>query len=1011
MSVDLSPFVGQNRVLLVDGLVDLFGRVCDSGESLWVSLEAPSGWGKTRVGKQFYARLAAGQSLPPYWPATIADPNRKSVTPVGERQAGSLPDYLWWGVSCSDRNGVAAEALRSDLKHLEEHAPFVDVVCRHGRGFKETVIEGFLRERSALLEAGALDLAGAVVPGLGLVALFARMATGALKSRREDQSLVGEASQVGAGGRELPEEVIEQLCALGDAGFPVVLFIEDIHLADATLIDVLEGVLRRSSHLLLVTTTWPGKLDDVPKFADLARDLGDQVLWVGYLGAAGPPFPDGAGLTELDAGDCAQLVRAHYPLTDSATVELLVERYRNPWALELVCDMPRYRDEFGPRGDLRIPAEDVDSLPDATLEDLYREYWGQLPTKLRLRYAVAAVISPEAINADSGRGHRTWSDAVLDEVIEELGLPTSIDLAGHVGAARDAYGWVTHVDDYLRRWAEADQHDVATEDGRRDLNKRVSNARRRILAAVADAVLSQGEPDSHSARTIISLHAEGFITDAGPVAAAIAVALDDIGDDSARAVERWRLYDLYLELRERDPSSVDADTDLLVRFNGIDAIRSAGRHDLAAERYRDLVALTQDTLGSDDLMTLIARNNLAMMLKATGRSDEAVALLEQVLADGIRVLGFGHPETLIWRNNIATTLPAAGRVEEAIALLEQALDDSVRVLGTDHPETLRLRSNVAAVLHAANRTDEAVVAVEEVLADRIRVLGTDHPDTLRSRNDLAGSFQSANRVAEAIALFEQALADSVRVLGTDHPTTLRSRNGLAGALWAENRVAEAIALFEQALADGIRVLTPDHPEVLRSRNGLAVALHAVDRDEEAVAIVEQIVAERTGALGADHPETLQSRTDLAGALHAAGRTDEAITIVEQILADRVRVQGIDHPDTQTSLGNLGGLLRGVGRVEEAIARFEQALHDSIRSLGHDHPATGALRRRLAGALQELDRTDEAISVVEQILAQSIRVLGIDHPDTLKTRAGLAAMLHEAGRIDEANAIIEQTLDE
>ena len=1011
MSLDFSPFVGQSRVLLVDGLVEFFGRVSVSGESLWVSLEAPSGWGKTRVGKQFYARLAAGQSSPPYWPATIADPNRKSVVPVGERPAGSLPDYLWWAVSCSDRNGVAAEALRSDLKQLEEHAPFVDIVCRHGRDFKEKVIEGFLRERSALLEAGALDLAGTVVPGLGLVALFARMATGALKTSRENQSLVGEASQIGAGSGELPDQVIEQLCALGNAGFPMVLFIEDIHLADTTLMDVLEGVLRRNSYVLLVTTTWPGKLDDAPRLADLARGCGDRVLRVGYLSAAGPPFPDGAGLTELDADDCAQIVRAHYPLTDSATVELLVDRYRNPWALELVCDMPRYRDEFGPQGDLRIPAEDVDSLPDATLEDLYREYWRQLPPKLRLRYAVAAVISPEAINADSGLGHRTWSDAVLDEVIEELGLPTSIDLAGDVGAARDVYGWVTHVDDYLRRWAETDQHDVATEDGRRDLNKRVSNARRKILAAVADAMLSQDEPDSHSARTIISLHAEGFVTDAGPVAAAIAVVLDDIGDDSARAAERWRLYDLYLELRERDPSSVDTDTDLLVRFNGIDAIGRTGRHDLAAERYRDLVALTQDTLGPDDPMTLIARNNLAMMLKATGRNDEAVALLEQVLADGIRVLGLDHPETLIWRNNIATTLAAAGRIEEAITLLKQALDDSIRVLGADHPETLRLRSNVAAALYAANRTDEAAVAVEEVLADRIRVLGTDHPDTLRSRNDLAGALQSANRLPEALELYEQALADSVRVLGTDHPTTLRSRNGLAGALWEVNRAAEAIELFEQALADGIRVLTPDHPEVLRSSQGLALALHAVDRHEEAVAMVEQIVAERTNALGTDHPETLQSRTDLAGALHAASRTDEAITLVEQILADRTRVHGIDHPDTQTSLGNLGGLLRQAGRHEEAIARLEQALHDSIRSLGQDHPATGALRRRLAGALQELGRTDEAITVVEQILAQSIRVAGIDHPDTLKARAGLAAMLHEAGRIDEANAIIQQSLDE
>ena len=825
----MSRFVGASRVALADGLVALFDDVRDSGGSRWISLEAPSGWGKTRVGREFYARLAGGQSPPRYWPEVIADPNRKAVVPTGDRQSGSLPDFLWWGVSCSDRHGVAIEALRSDLGQLERHAPFVDLVCRRGRGLKEKAIQGALSTWKALAVPGAKHLAGTVVPGAGLASSIVRTAAGAARVRRQERRLVGQESPVDAGGGDLAAQAVEQLCALGSAGFPVVVFIEDVHLADAELLEVLEGLLRRGSHLLVVTTTWPGKLDEVPEFAGLARDLGERALRVGHLVAAGPPFPDGAGLVALDAADCAQIVRAHYPQADSATVGFLVDRYSNPLALELVCAMPRYREQFGQRGDLRISAEDIDSLPAATIEGLYRDYWSQLPERLRLRYAVAGAISPEAINFEGGRGHRTWSDAVLDEVIAGLKLPTSADLAGAVGATRDAYGWVAHVDEYLRRWAETDQYDIATDDGRRILNRYLSDARRKVLGAVASAVLRDPAPRSHSARTIVALHAEGYIVDPAPVSAAIAVVLGDLGYDSARASERRRLYELFGELRERDPGSVDADTDLAVRFNGIDAIATAGRPDLAAEQYRDLIAHTQDTLGPDHPDTLTSANNLALALRDAGRAPEAIDIYTRVIADQTRVLGPDHPDTLTSANNLALTLRDAGRAPEAIDIYTRVIADQTRVLGTDHAHTLTTRNNLALTLWGAGRILEAADLHEQVLADRTRVLGTDHPDTLTSANNLALTLWASGRVSEAIDIYTQVLADQTRILGTDHPQTLTTRNNLATALRDADRVPEAIDIYTQVLADQTRVLGTDHPQTLMTRNNLATTLRDAGR--------------------------------------------------------------------------------------------------------------------------------------------------------------------------------------
>ncbi|AUB80182.1 hypothetical protein [Candidatus Thiodictyon syntrophicum] len=58
------PFLGESRIHLVDGLVAILAAAETLGEARWVSLEAASGWGKTRVAQALYARLGqAGGDL------------------------------------------------------------------------------------------------------------------------------------------------------------------------------------------------------------------------------------------------------------------------------------------------------------------------------------------------------------------------------------------------------------------------------------------------------------------------------------------------------------------------------------------------------------------------------------------------------------------------------------------------------------------------------------------------------------------------------------------------------------------------------------------------------------------------------------------------------------------------------------------------------------------------------------------------------------------------------------
>ena len=967
MVKEVSPFVGRSRLRLVEGLVEVYDGVCSSGQSRWVSLEAPSGWGKTRVGKRFYAELAARQEkeLPKYWPETLGETSRderKIVVPRGEREEGSLPTFLWWGMSCSSGDGSdGAGALREGLSELASHSQYVSIACRNSQTIGEKAIKNLRNQVWEFAEGGAVEAVsqaaaavGASLPGMGLAVLALKKASGAMQGHRADSRLVAAASELGASTGGLVEDLVEQFHQIGRARFPVVLFVEDVHFAHEALLEALDAMLRRVSHLLVVTTAWPGRIDQISELSTLARDLGERAVRVGHLHPAGPPFPEEAGLTELGRDDCEDIVRAHYKQADPETVALLVNRYSNPCALELVCMMPKFTRQFGERGDLKIPPEEISSLPKAT-DKLYRTYWDQLPEDLRLKYAVAAAISPATISPHQGGGHNTWSSPVLNDILTGLNLCDTADLHDGIEAATDAYGWVMHVDEYLRRWFEIDQHHIASSAGDDLLAEHVMSARDTILTALADAMLRGAKPSAHAARTIVALRGEGFITDDATVASAVATICGALGYDETAVSERKRLYELYLTLDRNSRNSIDTDTDLAIHLNGIHAIACSGHADLAAQHYRDLLTRVEDTLGPDHPTTLEIRSDLAWTLRDAGRVDESIRLNRQILADSIRVLSADHPDTLAAGHNLAGALSHAGRVDEAISVYEQVLADSIRVLSADHPDTLATQNDLADEYQEAGRVDEAISSLEEVVAERTRVLGADHPDTLMSRDNLAWTLLEADQVDEAISSFEEVVAERTRVLGADHPTTLTSRDNRGWALQAAGRVDEAISMIEQVVADRIRVLGPDHPDTLMSRNNLAGALHAAGRREEAISMIEQVVTDRTRVLSLDHPATLLSRDNLAVALRDAGRIGEAIDIFEEVLADRTRVLSPVHPKTLTSRDNLARALLDAGRVKAAVKIFEEVLAERTRVLSPDHPDILASRDILSRARRASDR--------------------------------------------------------
>ena len=1058
MVKELATFVGQSRMLLVEGLVELFDEVSSSGESRWVSLEAPTGWGKTRVGKRLYAELAARQKPPAYWPASLGEVSRgehKVVAPKGKRQEGSLPEFLWWGIACSSDEHFRAPALREGVSELASHSQYVSIACRKNRPIGEKAIDRVRSEAWDFMKAGAMEGFGAVVgtlgvalPGMGLAVLAGRKMASAVKSHRADRQTVGDESEIGASSRGLVEELTEQFREIGRAKFPVLVFVEDVHFADEALLSALNAMLRRVSHLLVVTTTWPGKVDENPDLSRLARELGDRVVRVGDRRPAGPPFPDRAGLMELEEDACKAIVREHYPHADPETVTLLVDRYRNPGALDLVCDMVGFKQSFGERGDLYIAPENIRVLPKAT-SDLYKQYWDQLPVSQKLRYAVAAAISPAAIDPDEGAGYHTWSAPVLHDVIRRLNVQSYADLHDAIEASTDAYGWVMNVDEYLRRWSEIDQHQIAANAGS-ELLETYLIAREQILTAVANVVLSGASPSSHAARTVIALYAANHIKDGAPVIKAVAMALDDLGYDDTAIQERVRLYGHYLELAES--TSIDELTDLDVHFNGIDAIAASGRYTRAVDGYRCLHTRTLDVhgakhrrtlktlhylaenlcqvgqgleaiktfehacaglselVGEDHPDTLSAFSGLAEALEWVGRGDEAVNILERVLESRIRVLGDGHPDTSASRHHLAHALTLEGRSLEAIGVFERVLADRADALGEDHPETLAARIDLAQQLAKTGRVD-AVETLEKVLADRVRVLGEDHLDTWEARDHLAKAYEFTGRWDKAVALFEQIAIDRVRVLGEDHPDTLDAKCRLAHELPVARRDDEVLDLLKQVLEARTRVLGSDHPDTIDTRADVAFQLFLEERLEEALDEFKQVVAARKRVLGEDHPDTLRARGEIARLWSQMGRLDDAIDLYDQLVVEAAQVLGTGHDIKYYYLDMKAEALQNAGRIEDAIAVYRHSIRDRVETLGPYHPETMEAHDQLAYTLSKAGELDEAISILRRILDDRIAVHGEHHESVSSTRRGLAPTLVDAGRYSEAITVYEQIVDD
>ena len=995
-------FVGSDRVGVVDSLVGVFDRVVGGGGAGLVVLSAPTGFGKTRVVQEFFARVSAAQPVPAYWPARLEGDSsqrwtltRKCVFPaVVDVPAGAVMGWMWWGVSCSLRQDrTPTQALFDDATQL----------AAHGGSLLERLSAGDVAGRS-------VDGTSALVGALGLLGVMLAppvalgvSVVGGLRTLWQNKDLLGavtkwradrDAAKTGfrldadGHGREQQIRVLGDNIVKMSQQVPVVLVIDDAHWADSTLVEFVDQVMSAPRvRVMIVATTWPTH-DELNPFQE----------WFNQFGPAHPDRCEMVALQRFEEHDLDALIQSEYsaiaPVGAAQLPADVVARVGEicgvtPMGVRAVFGLERTQRLIQQQ---HLTIDEITRLP-RDLEDALRKYWDEIPQTVQTVLAMAAVAGIRFLPAP---------------IIAAATAQGITDATHRLGQGQHPYSFVRGIEADLAAFVDPIFYDAA----QRAAQDTFTSAEYQIIReALVDYALIVSLEDSTQAvceaawSAHVMLAKEGFTNTTNAAQSALNLAhLAANKFDYTTAIQQTQL-----SLDWTPSEQVDHPDTLNARANLANWIGEMGRVDDAIAMFEAVLIDQTRVLGPDHPSNLVTRHNLAGWLGKYGRVDDAITMLEALFIDEVRILGVGHLYVLTTASTVAHWYGEVGNVDGAITMLEAILDIELRGLGSDHPNTLATRNNLATWLSDVGRADEAITMLEAVLADRTRVLGPDHPDTLNTRHNLACSVALASRGGEAITMLEAVLADQLRVLGQDHPDTLTSLNSLANRFGEVGRVDDAIGNLEAVVIARTRVLGPDHPDTLNTRYNLAVWLGRADRTDEAITVLEAVLADQLRVLGQDHPDTLTSLNSLANRFGEVGRVDDAIGNLEAVVIARTRVLGPDHPDTLNTRYNLADWLGRADRTDEAITMSQALLADSARILGADHGDTLDARNSLAILIGQTGRIDDAITMSQVLLTDQVRVLGADHSDTLDARNILAVWLGQAGRIDEALGMFEALL--
>ncbi|MCG8537918.1 MAG: tetratricopeptide repeat protein [Pseudomonadales bacterium] len=1022
------PFIGESRKRIVAEMLQQLQQVQVHSKAHLISLEATTGWGKTRLARELYKVLAARQHSA-YWPASILEashgeflqkPNsrRKRVFPQGDlfsRNSGALPEFMWLGLTCSVLEGEAQSPFESALNQLDAHKLYLGYAWARHAGLGKTLArkfnQGAVQENLAdegidtATESLIEILSDSGVPGVGSIrkSLASGFKQWLHTSAEKDLIQMGGTLDNSSATQRFIGEVAAAISAYALPQLPMIVFIEDFHHATEELKAFVIELVKKDLPILIITSAWPHPdMDNYFSHGFTPFYLEDRISRLRIQDR----------LSNLSTQDLQQFILWYFPETPTQTLMQLSQRIQNPLVLELLFTLPDYAEQRD--GPLTL-YEDLEVLPD-DVQSMYQRQWDAMDDHSKRYLVLAYLASPQEVNAwHLPSTHQSILNAIRDQVCENGRLPSPDQVP---------YGWAKALSDWLATFGESDY--LATiKDAQQKFKVLSRPSTQRFLDDLALQISNtdfngkdcSNDITAHLARVALALNSIEQLPVLKTIEA-IRYLTRHLIWQPLKQREILALGERALALAQAVPKGVsDKVEDQIIKVYLMD-IRSdmamilgeSGDLVNALAALEKLLPDQEQVLGSEHQNTLATRSNIAMWRGKSGDAMGALSAHESLLPLLIQAQGKDHLSTLRLRSNITYWREYSGDVQGALLEAKSLLQDLEKVLGKDHWETFNVRNNIAVWSGKLGDLAGALRGSESLLQDQQRVMGSDHMQVLNTRNNIAFLLGCSGDVVGALNGFKALSLQQEWVLGKDHPTTLNTYHNIAFWLGRTGDLAAAIAAFDVLIAKKERILGEEHPETLLAHNHRA--LMRSDSGDLCGGLVDlkAQLPKQERLLGPDHPDTLRTRNSIAYFKGLSGDLSGALLLYPPLIQDQTRVLGPDHPDTLTSRNNMACFRGNSGDAAGAQSAFEALLSDQERVLGPDHPDALRSRNNIANFKGVAGDYAGARMDFELLLQDQERILSKDHPDKLRTRNNIATYQGQcgdvAGALDALDAVFE-----
>ena len=265
--------------------------------------------------------------------------------------------------------------------------------------------------------------------------------------------------------------------------------------------------------------------------------------------------------------------------------------------------------------------------------------------------------------------------------------------------------------------------------------------------------------DFGRARDLLTQSRELYRRNAGAEAVEVADLDNSIGEaelDGGDYASSLRDYSASVRLFEKVRPDSSALADAMDGLSGV--LWKLGRYPESEVYHRRSIALASSVLGPHAPMTLVDKNNYAVLLLDMGRWREAEALHREVLAARIQQFGLQNSHTASSMCNLAIVLQEAGHFLEARELLEKSLQIRKALYPGGH-------ANIGVSLHYLSLNDVATgnlpaarAKAQEALRLALQFNGPASLDTARAQDHLGEVLLRVGDKAGARRVTQQALA-------------------------------------------------------------------------------------------------------------------------------------------------------------------------------------------------------------------------------------------------------------